>query len=131
METTIAFVIVTLVAISTATLAYIFDWNETHVYNPRWPPHAKFHNAQTLQLGSLLGICALILLWRERNLHWAIFASSLYWISQLGSLAFPGTALVDPEFRNRPGANIPKQPILASVLLLLLISAWFLGAGAN
>jgi len=22
--------------------AIVFDWNETHIFNPRWPPHAKY-----------------------------------------------------------------------------------------
>lgn len=21
--------------------AFLADWNETHIHNPRWPPHAK------------------------------------------------------------------------------------------
>jgi hypothetical protein len=117
--------LVTVVAALTSFLAYVFDWNETHVYNPRWPPHAKFHNAQTLILGPLLGLSSLWLLWGEHQTKIAIVTASLYWVSQLGSLTFPGTALVDPEFRERPGARIPKQPILASVLLALLACAWF------
>jgi hypothetical protein len=119
--------LVTAVAVLTSCLAYVFDWNETHVYNPNWPPHAKFHNAQTLLLGPLLGAVSLYLLWGKHDLHTAILTSSLYWISQLGSLAFPGTALVDPEFRNRHGGRAPMQPLLASVLLFFLIAAWVAG----
>jgi len=124
MHLTLAFWLVTTVAALTSCLAYVFDWNETHVYNPNWPPHAKFHNAQTLLLGPLLGSVSLYLLWGRHDLHAAILTCSLYWIAQLGSLAFPGTALVDPEFRNRRGGSAPMQPLLATVLLSFLIAAW-------
>jgi NAD(P)-dependent dehydrogenase (short-subunit alcohol dehydrogenase family) len=28
----------TLMAIFLAVSVYVADWNETHIYNPRWPP---------------------------------------------------------------------------------------------
>ena len=116
--------VLTVVAVMTSTLAYAFDWNETHVFNPRWPPHAKFHNAQTLLLGSLLGLVTLYLVWGRDDLHTAVLTCSLYWLAQLGSLAFPGTALTDPEFRERAGKRTGMQPVVASVLLCLLAVAW-------
>lgn len=33
-----------------------------HLYNPRWPPHAKFHNCQTMVIGIILGFVSLWLL---------------------------------------------------------------------
>ncbi len=70
--------------------AAIADWNETHIFNPRWPPHAKyavtsyyiahavcrqisellttdscrFHNAQTITLSIILGAATLFYTWR-------------------------------------------------------------------
>jgi hypothetical protein len=94
MHATLAFSPVTIVAVITSLLAYVFDWNETHVFNPNWPPHAKFHNAQTLMLGPLSGVFSPWQLWHKHDLHSSVLTSSLYWIAQLGSLAFPGTALI-------------------------------------
>ncbi len=42
--------LITIVAAYAAFGSYVFDWNKTHIYNPDWPPHAKFHNAQTMLL---------------------------------------------------------------------------------
>lgn len=105
---------------------FVADWNATHIYNPTWPPHAKFHNAQTMLLGLALGASTLFLVWRravdERTrLQTAALVASLYWITQLGSIAFPGTAFVDPE---RAGTGlllgVPAQVVISVVLLTLL-----------
>jgi hypothetical protein len=75
----------------------------------------------------LLAILSLWQLWRNHNLASATLSCSLYWISQLGALLYPGMALVDPELRDRPRSRRPVQPLLASILLLLLLVAWIRG----
>ncbi len=120
--------LVTLLAIVTGGAAYLADWNVTHIYNPHWPPHAKFHNAQTMLLGTSLGALALYLLWAKREERYypfglAVTVTSIYWLTQAGSLFFPGTALVDPEFANRvpqiKGFTVNQLGIDAVLLALL------------
>ncbi|KAK7548737.1 hypothetical protein IWX49DRAFT_552388 [Phyllosticta citricarpa] len=57
-------ILLTLVALMTSTACFIADWNESHIYNHTWPGHAKFHNAQTMSMGALLGVAALYYLYR-------------------------------------------------------------------
>lgn len=108
-------ILVSLVAIFTCVSPYLADWNITHIYNPLWPPHAKFHNAQTMVLGALLGLLALYCLWfrravaEQQKLNEAVVLTSLYWLAQLPAIFFPGTALTDP------GINSVKMPVILGI----------------
>ncbi|WP_158880414.1 DUF6640 family protein [Amycolatopsis anabasis] len=89
-----------LTSLNSAVGSFLVDWNETHVHNPNWPPHAKFHNAQSMSMGVALGACGLRSLWgrgySETRLRAATGFASIYWIAQLAAIRFPGTALLDP-----------------------------------
>ncbi len=127
----IGVLIIAFVALFTIVSPFIADWNITHIYNPRWPPHAKFHNAQTMCLGLLLGICSLYFLFRKAysydinkiHVNVAILFAILYWIAQSLALLFPGTALVDPEFVKAGNDNFQKLPvqILVDIVVFILL----------
>jgi uncharacterized protein DUF6640 len=93
-------VLISLSAVGTMVGAYIADWNETHIHNPLWPPHAKFHNAQTMSMGTALGLATLYHLWKpgrsRASLDSATIIASLYGITQLSAVFYPETASVDP-----------------------------------
>lgn len=116
--------LLSLVALTTMVGGYIADWNETHVYNPRWPPHAKFHNGQTMSMGAALGLTSFWFLYgppsspsapvatQRLSLYTASWIASLYWITQLSALFYPGSLAVDPEF----GEGAPQVYICAVLL---------------
>lgn len=121
-------ILITIVAIWATAGSYIFDWNKTHIYNPRWPPHAKFHNAQTMLLGTMIGLLAIYVLWFQKGdkktmLRLAVILASFYWITQAGAITFPGTALVDPEFA-RPGQ--PPIQLIVDVVMLAMLTLGYL-----
>lgn len=83
---------------------FLYTWNESHIFNPAWSPHAKFHNAHTMSLGLGLAASTLLQLWRpEENapqartaLDGAAVSAVLFWATQATSLLFPGARAVDP-----------------------------------
>ena len=114
-------VLLSLTSLWSGVGSYLFDWNDTHIYNPAWPPHAKFHNAQTMSLGASLAAAGLLALWGQPEplsrgrLQTGTAAASLYWITQLSSTLYPGTALLDhprsqPDQPVEPGRATPTAP---------------------
>ena len=111
---------------------FLADWNATHLFNPNWPPHAKFHNGQTMATGALLALASLFFVWRRAGdrktnvLATAIFGGVLYWTQAAANL-FPGTAWTDPEFLT-PGqslTDVPPQLYLdLGMTTFVLFSAW-------
>lgn len=130
-------IIISFLGLFTAVSPYLADWNVTHIYNPNWLPHAKFHNAQTMVLGAFLGILSLYCLWfrktisaKQRLIESAVIVS-LYWLAQIPAYFFPGTMLQDP------GANHVQFPVVfgvefnqltmnITVILPLILTAYYL-----
>ncbi|KAI0378979.1 hypothetical protein F5Y04DRAFT_138194 [Hypomontagnella monticulosa] len=103
--------------------------NETHMFNPRWRPHAKFHNAQTVLLAVMLSGLTLYYTWRTAKtpemrrefLYVSAFTGSIYWLAGLLSILFPGTMGVDPEFG---GPGFPQSKIFVGFMTAGLAGAW-------
>jgi len=123
-------VLASAVALATAVLPFVADWNETHLLNPRWSGHAKFHSAQTMALGAALGLLALTYLWRRGRFVDGLVVASLYWTTQALALAFPGTALVDPEFAGRLPrvGGVTLNQLWGVVVFLTLLAGSYLWA---
>jgi hypothetical protein len=89
------------VAGATAVGGFAADWNRTHLFNPGWPPHARFHDAMTISLGAVLGAAALYLL-RDgadrRDVVLGAVAPAVFWASMESAFAYPGTAGMRAEF---------------------------------
>lgn len=116
------------VSLTTSVGCYIADWNETHIYNERWPPHAKFHNGQTMSMGALLGLITAFYTFRsarsaELRSHYldvVAWVGALYWVTQLSAFLYPGSLATDPEF----GTGAPQIYVSAVSLSSLAVGVW-------
>jgi Family of unknown function (DUF6640) len=117
---------------------FLAGWNRTQLLNPNWPPHAEYHDAQTIPLGPLLGVSGLYFLRRrgkdpERDLALGALLSSLFWIAQGVSFAFPGAEGFEFEFPEK----VPRirdvwiNEGFSSVLMLALITIGYVVERSN
>ena len=108
-----------------------------HLSNPRWPPHAKFHNAQTMLMGIVSGTLSLVILFDTSSLTLPVFLlataiAANYFVTMALAPLFPRTAWMDPEFTSgtpRPLGLAPQQLVsyiicgLVIIAIVLAISA--------
>jgi hypothetical protein len=124
--------IFTVLGITLPVGSHFADFNETHIFNPRWTPHAKFHGGQTLMFSILLGILTIFFAWRGTSDRVnAVLAASgfsaIYWLTQAGAILYPGTAAFDPEFVTPTSylLGLPQQNYIQITYLVLTgIAAW-------
>ena len=120
----VGLLLLTAVSLFQVVGTYAADWNGTHIYNKNWPPHAKFHNAQTMAMAAVLAVASLYFVWRKRgdastNVLAAAILGAVYWVTQALANLYPGVAGTDPEFL-KPGQTlnqISPQLILDPIVL--------------
>ncbi|KUJ13123.1 uncharacterized protein LY89DRAFT_673220 [Mollisia scopiformis] len=107
---------------------FIADFNETHVMNPRWPPHARFHNGQTMSMGLALGLSSLYYAFRptanvivkQESIKTAAVFGTLYWVTGLSAILYPGSKGMDPEF----GEGFPQFWMFSIFALCSLMGSY-------
>ncbi|KAF2109411.1 hypothetical protein BDV96DRAFT_585541 [Lophiotrema nucula] len=123
-----------LIGLATAIGPYIADWSKTHVLNPNWPPHARFHNGQTMSTGLFLGTLALYYLFlkpaspstptttnEKSNANHALLFIHIYYLPSLSGILYPGALFVDPEF----GEGKPQVYLFSFLLSVAWLGWWF------
>ena len=122
----------TLSAIGLAVGAHVADMNPSHIFNDRWPPHAKFHTGQTLSMSVLLSLLTIWFGWRKTSdqrgtvLATAGFAAA-YWVTQATAILYPNTAFYDPEFITASSfpLGLPVQAYFElGFLSLITLASW-------
>lgn len=101
-----------------------------HLWNPLWPPHAKFHNGQTMLMGIFGGALSLAILFGSRPLTLPLFliaaaVAASYFVAMALATSFPGTAWSDPEYAGETGRplGLAPQQLVTYVLCTLVLVA--------
>jgi hypothetical protein len=91
---------ITIPTIWYGTMPVIADLSDSHLLNPTWMPHAKFHLAWLLSTNSLLALFSLFLIWvKDKSIYAGligIFVMAGFWIAAF-SRNFYGGLFADPN----------------------------------
>lgn len=113
------------------------DTSATHLLNPSWVGHARFHLAWALVFMGLSGLCNLYLIWFRRPhqlsslyISWAWQACNIFgfWGAAVLEGAYGGS-IVDPEFHLSIFGLNENVFAFASLTTILLVSLVYLKAG--
>ena len=121
------------IAISAITIFYglvpaLADLNETHLFNPLWSQHARFHGAWFLAFAAGVAGTALFLIWRRDEVFVPIVLGLMFaggfWIATLFRSAYGGE-LVDTNGHTHTIAGIESNTFLFSIVGILLLATLF------
>ena len=113
--------LLTFTIVSVAMGPLTADLNNTHIFNPDWPPHARFHNAVGLFSSIGFALLGLWLLWKKTtefrtNLLAATAIPIFLWSTFFLALLIPGTAVED---------HLGTLPVILGLPLNLLVALMF------
>lgn len=111
------------------------DWNDSHVFNPRWPSHARYHEVVALAMAAVLSGLAISALWTDqsrdatRRISGRDLAAAVpvaYWGSFFPALLVPGTGVDDEPHPVARIAGVPTNLLGAAATTLTAAGGWLL-----
>jgi hypothetical protein len=123
--------LLTLANLITAVAPIAADWNDSHIFNQRWPSHARFHGVVALTMTSTLASLNLWSLWSgstDRRTS-GLFAAAVpvgYWAPFFVAPLVRGTGVEDPPHPVPRVAGVPTSLLGAAATTLTAVAGWLL-----
>ena len=101
--------LLTLANVITAVAPMAADWNDSHIFNERWPAHARFHGVTALAMTTTLSSLNIWSVWsrasdRTTARFFAAAVPVAYWAPFFLAPLVPGTAAAAGWFADRRSA---------------------------
>jgi hypothetical protein len=123
--------LLTLANVITAVAPVAADWNNSHIFNERWPSHARFHGVVALTMTSTLATLNLWSLWSDSTDRRTsrLFAAAVpvgypapFFLAPL----VRGTGVDDPPHPVPRVAGAPTSLLGAAGTTLTAVAGWLL-----
>jgi hypothetical protein len=123
--------LLTLANLITALAPVAADWNDSHIFNQRWPSHARFHGVVALTMTSTLAGLNLWPLWsdstdRDTSRLFAAAVPVGYWAPFFLAPLVRGTGVDDPPHPIPRVAGVPTSLLGAAATTLTAVTGWLL-----
>jgi hypothetical protein len=123
--------LLTLANVITAAAPLAADWNDSHIFNERWPAHARFHGVTALAMSTALSSANIWSVWsgesdQTRARFFAAAVPVAYWAPFLLAPLVPGAAVDDPPNPVQRVAGVPISLLGAAATTATAAAGWFI-----
>ena len=123
--------LLTVANVITAVVPIAADWNDSHIFNKRWPGHARFHGVTALGMAVTLSSANIWSVWsgdgdRAKARFFAAAVPVAYWGPFFLAPLVPGTAVDDPPHPVGRVAGVPVSLLGAAATTATAAAGWFI-----
>ena len=123
--------LLTLANVITVAAPVAADWNDSHIFNERWPGHARFHGVTALAMTATLSSLSVLSIWssgsdRATARVYAAAVPVAYWAPFFLAPLVPGTAVDDPPHPVARVAGVPVSLLGAAATTATAAAGWFI-----
>jgi len=123
--------LLTLANVITAVAPVAADWNDSHIFNERWPAHARFHGVTALAMTTALSSANIWSVWsgKRDQATTRLFAAAVpvaYWAPFFLAPLVPGTAVDDPPHPVQRMAGVPMSLLGAAATVATSAAGWLI-----
>jgi hypothetical protein len=123
--------LLTVANVITAMAPVAADWNDSHIFNERWPSHARFHGVTALAMAVTLSSANIWSVWsgdgdRATARFFAAAVPVAYWAPFFVAPLVPGTGVDDPPHPVGRVAGVPVSLLGAAATTATAAAGWFI-----